>query len=77
MAVTHFESDLSFCRDGGYKPELAWTYCDYADALKEKDAEGNSAKAIALLGESLTISSELGMRPLMKRVLSKREMVAA
>ena len=33
---------------------------------------GDRAKAIALLDESLAISSELGMRPLMERVLARK-----
>ena len=77
QAVTHFEDALAFCRKAGYRPELAWTCCDYADTLRERDGEGNRAKAIALLDESLVISSELGMRPLMERVLSRREILGA
>ena len=34
-------------------------------------------KAMSLLDESLAISSELGMRPLMERVLSRREILKA
>ena len=34
-------------------------------------------KAVALLDESLAISSELGMRLLMERVLSRREILKA
>ncbi len=34
-------------------------------------------KANSLLDESLSISSELGMRPLMERVLSRREILRA
>ena len=68
---------MAFCRKAGYRPELAWTCCDYADMLKERDAEGDRAKAISLLDESLAISSELGMRPLMERVLSRREILKA
>ena len=45
--------------------------------LKERNAEGDRAKAIALLDESLAISSGLGMRPLMERVLSRREILGA
>ena len=45
--------------------------------LKERNAEGDHAKAITLLDESLAISSELGMRPLMERVLSRREILKA
>ena len=41
------------------------------------DAEGDQAKAISLLDESLAISSELGMRPLMERVLPRREILKA
>jgi hypothetical protein len=44
---------------------------------RERDAEGDRAKAICLLDESLAISSELGMRPLMERVLSRREILKA
>ena len=73
QAATHFEENLAFCRKAGYRPELAWTCCDYADALRERGGPGDEEKAVALLDESLAISSELGMRPLMERVLSRRE----
>ena len=76
-ALGHFEDAIAFCRKAGFRPELAWTCCDYADALRERDGEGDRAKAITLLDESLAISSELGMRPLMERVLSRREILGA
>ena len=76
-AQTHFEDALAFCRNGGYRPELAWTCCDYADALRERHGEGDRAKAVQLLEESLAISNELGMRPLIERVLSRREILNA
>ncbi len=77
--MAHFDDALAFCRKAGYRPELAWTCCDYADMLLERndDGEGDRPKAIALLDESLAISSELGMRPLMERVLSRREILKA
>ena len=68
QAVTHFEDGVVFCRKAGYRPELAWTCLDYSDALREQDGPGDKAKAVVLLDESLAISSELGMRPLMERV---------
>jgi hypothetical protein len=77
QAAAHFSDALAFCRKAGYRPELAWTCCDYADTLRERDAEGDRSKAVALLDESLAISSELGMRPLMERVLSRREILGA
>ena len=77
QAISHFEEGLASCRKTGFRPELAWTCCDYADALSERDGESDHAKAITLLDESLAISSELGMRPLMERVLSRREILKA
>jgi len=77
QATVHFEEALAFCRKAGYRPELAWTCCDYVDALRERNGEGDRTKAVALLDESLSISSELGMRPLMERVLSRREILKA
>ena len=90
-AATHFHDALALCRKAGYRPELAWTCCDYADLLLERssnepgrggsgtapaDAE-DRAKGMALLEESLAISTELGMRPLMERVLSRLEILGA
>ena len=77
QAASHFEDALALCRGAGCRPELAWTCCDYADTLLQRNASGDRPKAIALLDESLAISSELGMRPLMERVLSRREILRA
>ena len=77
QATVHFEDALAFCRKAGYRPELAWTCCDYADTLLQRSDEGDREKAMSLLDESLAISSELGMRPLMERVLSRREILEA
>ena len=77
QAVAHFEDPLTFCRKAGYRPELAWTCCDYADMLRERAGEGDRAKTMSLLDESLAISTELGMRLLMERVLSRREILGA
>lgn len=77
QSAAHFEDALAFCRKAGFGPALAWTCCDYADMLRERDGEGDRTKAMTLLDESLSISNELGMRPLMERVLSRREMLSA
>ena len=76
QAIAHFEDALAFLR-GGYRPELAWTCSDYADTLLQRNEPGDRDKAMSLLDESLSISSELGMRPLMERVLSRREILKA
>ncbi len=41
QAATHFEDALAFCRKAGYRPDLAWTCCDYADTLLQR--AGNAA----------------------------------
>ena len=77
QATVHFEDALAFCRKAVYRPELAWTCCDCADALLQRNDEVDRAKAMSLLDESLAISSELAMRPLLERVLSRREILGA
>lgn len=77
QAISHFEDALSISRSRGYHSMLAWICCDYADTLLQRKGEGDHGKALALLDESLAISSELGMRPLMERVLSRREILKA
>jgi tetratricopeptide (TPR) repeat protein len=81
-AAEHFGVALAFCRKADYRPQLAWTCCDYADCLLARARQaaplpGDRAKAMALLDEALAISSELGMRPLMERVLSRRKILPA
>lgn len=75
QAVAHFDDALTFCRKAGYRPELAWTCCDYADTLFVRDSAGDETKAASLLGESLGIATEFGMRPLMERVAARQQMI--
>ena len=77
LAAGHFEDALVFYRKAGYWPELAWTCCDYADALLQQNGPEDHAKAVALLAESLATSTELGMPPLMERVSERMERAQA
>ena len=76
-AAGHFEDAIGLCRRAGYKPEMAWCLYECADVLRERDAPGDRQKATALLSESLAISSELGMKPLMERVLARKTILKA
>lgn len=76
-ATTHFEDSIIFCRSAGYRPELAWAYSDYADLLRSSGQSEDLTKAIGLLDEALNITQELGMRPLMEKVLSRRDILKA
>ncbi|MFQ6026542.1 MAG: serine/threonine-protein kinase PknK [Dehalococcoidia bacterium] len=77
QSMAHFEDALAFYRKGGYRPEIAWTCCDYADTLLQRNNPSDRERAMSLLDESLAISTELGMRPLMERVLSRRDILKA
>jgi tetratricopeptide (TPR) repeat protein len=73
QAVVHFEDALAFCRQARYQAELAWTCYNYAETLLQRGYPGDHARAMVLLDESLTISCELGMHPLAKRVATLQE----
>ena len=76
-AAAHFEVALAFNRQAGYRPELAWTCCDYADLLRERNGPGDAEKAAALLDEGIAIARDLGMKPLMERILARRKILKA
>lgn len=71
LSAGHYEDALVFCREAGYRPELAWILYDYSDTLAARNRPGDYAKGMSLLRESLAISSELGMRPLVERVTAR------
>ena len=64
-AKAHFEDAIEFCRNAGYRVELAWSLWDYSELIY---ALGDRTVAIGLLKESLAIASELEMLPLRDRV---------
>ena len=76
QAADNFEHAAAFCRKAGYRPELGWTCCDYADALSLRNGPGDHKKAAGLLDESMAIATELGMRPLMERVADRQGTLA-
>ena len=82
QAVAHFENSLELCRKASYRPELAWTCHDYADLLLNSSLRlgprlEDRINVKSLLNEAMAISSELGMRPLTKRVAALQEAAAA
>ncbi len=68
QAAAHFGEAIGFCRNAGYRPELAWSCHDYAEALLQRSGADDHQRVTSLLDEALSISGELGMRPLMERV---------
>ena len=76
-SVAHFEDSLTYYRQAGYSPELAWTCCDYADTLLQRNEGDDRERAITLLDESIVIAAEVGMRPLTERVTERLEWIQA
>ena len=72
--AAHFENALAFCRKAGYRPEMAWTCYDYGTL---RLAQGEPARALVLLEEALATSTELGMRPLVERVIAFNDKIEA
>ena len=70
-AIAHFEDALEFCRRAGYRADYAWTCWDYAEVLLGRDAAEDHERAMSLLDEALSVARELGMRPLLARVLAR------
>ena len=75
QASVHFEDALDFSRKAGFRPELAWTCCDYADLLLQRNGSGDHVKARLLLEESSMLGNQLGMRPLVERVTAAQARV--
>ena len=70
-AMSQFEAALVSCRTA-FRPEYAWVCSDYSNALLQRGATGDRAKATSLLDEALSISQELGMQRLTERILDRK-----
>ncbi len=71
-ALVHFQSGLTFCERSGYRPEHAWPASDYAEALLARGRPEDRDAAAVLQNAALAIARELGMRPLVERILLRQ-----
>jgi tetratricopeptide (TPR) repeat protein len=76
-AASYFEAARNLSRSAGWKRELAIVLAFEAETLVQRDAPGDSAKAVELQDEAIAIAQELGMKPLLERVLAQREILNA
>ena len=74
-AINHYTDAVDFCQKAGYRPELAWTYHDCADAMLERNGPGDGDKAMSLIDEGLVIAQDLGMGPLRENLDALRATV--
>ena len=66
-AMVNFIDAHAFCLKAKYRPELAWTCSDYAEALLHRNEVGDRVKAVSLLDEALSLTESLRMEPLTER----------
>ena len=76
-AERHFTRAIEKCRETGWSPEVTWAEYHYAELLLGRDEAGDHEMAVKLQDEAIAIAQELGMKPLMERVLGRREMLKA
>lgn len=74
-ALRHFEDAIAFCRNAGYKPELAWSLSDFGEFLLQRSEPGDKQRAVELQDEALLITRDLGMKPLTDRILARRDVL--
>ncbi len=67
-AISHFQDAVAFYREAGGRPELAWTYMEFADVLMRRGSDGDPEEAASMIQHCTGIASELGMIPLMERI---------
>ena len=70
-ALKHFEEGYDFSKKAGYLPELAWTCCDWSDALIKRGKSGDKEKAKELLEEGLALAEKLTMKALKERITER------
>ena len=76
-AEVHFEEFLDQCQIMQRRPWSADGHAAYSEFLINRNAPGDREKATELQDEAIAIATELGMKPLLERVLSQREILKA
>jgi tetratricopeptide (TPR) repeat protein len=76
-AISRLSGLHDLCRQKGYRPWQATSCHDLALWLLRRKADGDREKAMELLDEGLAIAQELGMKPLIERILAQREILKA
>ena len=71
----HFQDAIDFCESRGMKPELAWSYSDMSELVDEIDDDAEASQQ--LVENALAIANDIGMKPLINRILARREILKA
>lgn len=72
-----FKRTIDRCRKHGARPELARSLNDYAGLLEQRDRPGDKEQAAKFRDEALQLARDLGMKPLIERILKRRQFLKA
>ncbi|MCH7971970.1 MAG: hypothetical protein IH960_13170, partial [Chloroflexi bacterium] len=76
-AAPHFDGAIEFAGAREMRPELAWAHSDYAEMLLKRANPGDLDRANEHQDEAIAIATEIGMKPLLEKVLAQREILKA
>jgi tetratricopeptide (TPR) repeat protein len=76
-AVVHFEQASVFCRKAGYRPGLAIALADHADVIRRRNSPNDGDQIRRMEEEALALARELGMKPLIQRLIAKKRVLKA
>jgi hypothetical protein len=76
-ASQHFKLAIETCDRMGTAPWLAYSQFEYGSMLLDRGISEDRPLAMALLYRWLDIARRLGMRPLMSKVLARKEILKA
>jgi hypothetical protein len=76
-ALGYFDEGIANARNRQHRLELARCLADSAEVLRARGEDGDIVEAERREEESLSITQELGMRPLTERILARREILRA
>jgi tetratricopeptide (TPR) repeat protein len=71
LAIQRFEGSLAIARYAKYMPKVAWTLAEHAQLLQRRAQGDDREKAVQLQDEALAIARDLGMKPLIDRILQR------
>ena len=73
--IPSIQDAIDFCESRGMKPELAWSYSDMSELVDEIDDDAEASQQ--LVENALAIANDIGMKPLINRILARREILKA
>jgi len=76
-AIRHYEDALEYLRQANYRPQVAWNCLYLSEVLAAADGRAERERVAALQDEAILIARDLSMRPLLERVLARREILRA